>query len=157
MCGVKASRFLLALLLPLVAGCDYPMDAGGTLERIRGERLMRVGVSENPPFVIISEDSPGGIEPALVQKFAGRLGARIEWVRGAESSLAEALGKREIDLAIGGFTTDSPWLGDAGPTQPFLRDHVMLGPAGENAFMLALDRFLAEARQSGEIPLGGAE
>jgi polar amino acid transport system substrate-binding protein len=148
---------LPALLLPLVAGCDYPMDADGTLDRVRSEHLMRVGVSENPPFVVLDGELPTGIEPALVQKFAVQLGARVEWTRGSESSLAEVLGKRKIDLAIGGFMTDSPWLSHSGPTQPFLGDRVMLGAPGENAFVLALDRFLAEGSHSGGIPPEGTE
>ena len=71
---------------------------------------MRVGVTENPPWVRLGRRGPTGIEPVLVRRLARSLGARVEWVEGSESKLMAALHEREIDLVVAGLTRkDSPW------------------------------------------------
>jgi polar amino acid transport system substrate-binding protein len=53
-----------------VAGCDFPADPEGTLDRVSGG-TMRVGVIEDPPWVILEDGrEPAGMEPELVRQFA---------------------------------------------------------------------------------------
>ena len=57
----------------------------------------------------------------------------------------------QLDLVIGGLTAESPWSEKAAITKPYaevrneygdVEEHVMAAPLGENAFLLALEKFL---------------
>lgn len=139
----------LAALLPL-ASCGLPKDSEGTTERILGSRVLRVGVSENSPWVDGSGPEPGGIEPELIRNFAKSLGARVEWVRNGETPLLEALEERKLDLVAGGIKSDTPWKGSLGVSQVYLKQgsdrHVLLTAPGENQLLLRLDRFIVDAK-----------
>jgi polar amino acid transport system substrate-binding protein len=92
---------------------------------------MRVGVVEHRPWTTLpAGGGAGGIEGALVAELARELGARIEWVRGPESQLLEALHERELDLVIGGLTDDTPWKQHVALTKPFYTDTIVVGTAG---------------------------
>lgn len=136
----------------VLAGCgSIPADPDGTLERVQGG-VMRVGVTENPPWVELSGGEPSGTEPTLILEFAEQLGAEVEWTVGSEATLAEALEVGELDVVIGGFLEDTPWAEFGAPTRPYItagtvegdEKHVMLTPLGENAFLVALESFLDE-------------
>src|SRR4051794_13995599 len=81
--GILRLRALSLLLsfAALLAGCSddsgFPRDPKGTVKRIRGG-TMRVGLVENPPFVVRNGDEPSGLEPELVRQFARELGAKPE-------------------------------------------------------------------------------
>jgi polar amino acid transport system substrate-binding protein len=142
-------RRLPAIFVLLVASCGLPRDPEGTSERIASTHQLRAGVTDNSPWVNAQSAEPQGIEPDLVRAFAHRLGARIIWTRGSETSLAKSLEQHELDLAIGGFESKTPWRRIAGVSQPFAwtadgKQHVMLAPPGENRFLLTLDAFLSE-------------
>jgi ABC-type amino acid transport substrate-binding protein len=137
---------LIALAL---AACGLPRDPEKTSDRIASTHELRVGVTDNDPWVTTQTAEPQGIEPDLVRAFAARLGARVLWTRASETSLAQSLKHRDLDLAIGGFDAQTPWKSIAGVSQPFTetrdkKKHVMLAPPGENRFILALDTFLTE-------------
>lgn len=113
---MKATPHLLACaLILMLPGCEFPRDAAGTLEHTRGG-VLRVGWTERPPWVVADQGTPSGIEPALIVAFAQSLDARVEWLEGAESSLAEALKARRIDVLIGGHTSETPWKRHGAPT-----------------------------------------
>jgi polar amino acid transport system substrate-binding protein len=152
------SRLILALLSTmfvclLAAGCGLtiPVDPEKTLARVSGS-TMRVGVSPNPPWTDVSgAGEPSGTEVDLAREFAGTLPAQIEWVVGGEQSLIAALERGELQLVIGGFTSDTPWTEKAAITKPYAETKdpegkrkklVMAAPMGENAFLLALEKFL---------------
>ena len=111
--NVKFAMVTLFAVL-LLAGCDFPRDAEGTLDRVRKDGVLRVGVTERPPWVYREGQSVRGIEPRIVDAFARTLGAAPEWIEGSESALAAALKARRIDLMIGGHTRDTPWQKHAG-------------------------------------------
>lgn len=117
---------LIALqLLLVVAGCT-PRDARGTLARVRGGTL-RVGVAENRPWTTLpSGGGGGGLEGALVAELARDLGAKVEWVRAAESQLLEALALHELDVVIGGLNAVSPWKSRVALTRPFYVDTIVV-------------------------------
>ncbi|WP_200331567.1 transporter substrate-binding domain-containing protein [Leucobacter sp. L43] len=138
--------------LALLTGCSstIPADPEGTLERATNGTL-RVGVSDSPPWVETFDDaSPAGTEPKLVQKFAERIDADIEWTENGEEQLFKALERGELDIVIGGLTDETPWIDFGALTVPYAeqeRDgiaekHVMAVRMGENALLVALEEFL---------------
>lgn len=158
--ATRLSGILLALSLVL-AGCglQIPADPFGTLDRVRDTQVLRVGVSPNPPRTVTPPGGePTGIEPALLRRYADRLGARIEWEVGGEESLVGLLEEGELDVIIGGLTDKSPWIDKAALTRGYDESmteegesvrHVMAVRLGENAFMSDLERFLDEERSGG--------
>jgi ABC-type amino acid transport substrate-binding protein len=139
----------LVLPLLMLAACGLPHDPEKTSGRVASTHELRVGVTDNSPWVNAQSAEPSGIEPDLVRQFATRVGARVVWTRGSETSLAQALKHHELDLAIGGFDAKSPWKSIAGVSQPFAetsdkKKHVFLAAPGENRFILTLDTFLTE-------------
>jgi hypothetical protein len=139
------------LALSTVAACSLPRDPEGTTERIAKEHVLRVGVTNNPPWAEARGDTPAGIEPDLVRHFASSIGAKVVWRTGSETTLAQGLKHHELDLAVGGFDAQTPWVSITGVTQSFIetpdkKKHVMLTAPGENGFLLRVDRFLIEQR-----------
>ncbi len=111
-----------------------------------------MGVSHQPPWADVTEDrAPTGIEVELVRDFADSIEADVEWVVGGEGHLIALLERAELDLVIGGITDSSPWGSQAALTTVYTealgpdgkpQGHVMAVPLGENAFMVAVERFL---------------
>jgi polar amino acid transport system substrate-binding protein len=130
-----ASRCFAAVacaVAAVAAGCQFPADPEGTLDRVEGG-TMRVGVIHEPPWVILEEGrDPAGVEPELVRRFAETIDAEIEWVEGTEADLAAAAGGFQIDLIIGGLTREFPYVHDVAMTAPYVDTEVELGlPPGE--------------------------
>jgi polar amino acid transport system substrate-binding protein len=128
-------RRTLVLLLAAIAvtGCQYPRDPDGTLNRVEGG-VMRVGVTEADPWVLLEGDRPvGGAEVELARRFARDLGARIEWVQGSEEELVDAAKEGQVDLILGGLTNKSRWKKDVAFTRPYVETRAVVGiPAGES-------------------------
>jgi polar amino acid transport system substrate-binding protein len=128
-------RLTVALLLVAIAaiGCQYPRDSDGTLNRVEGG-VMRVGVTEADPWVVLEGDRPvGGTEVELARRFARDVGARIEWVQGSEEELVDAAKEGQVDLIVGGLTSKSRWKKDVAFTRPYVETRAVVGvPAGES-------------------------
>lgn len=125
------SSVAASLALLLLCACDLPKDSAGTLERVRNGEL-RAGVVEHPPWVRLEDGRVKGIEPALVETWAGTLGARVRWVRGSEGELVEALHRREIDVLAAGLERDTPYRSRLGLSQPYLVAKLGIAmPAGQ--------------------------
>jgi polar amino acid transport system substrate-binding protein len=124
---------ILALLLALAAGCQYPRDPDGTLNRVDGG-VMRVGVTEADPWVLIEDGrAVGGVEVELARRFARSVGARIEWVHGSEEELVEAAKEGQVDLVLGGLTSKSRWKKDVALTRPYVESRAVVGvPPGSS-------------------------
>lgn len=147
---------LLAVLALALTGCglSMPSDLDGTLKKVSGS-ILRVGVSENARWVQLDPESePSGVEPDLVRAFAQSINAEIDWVSGAEHELIDQLKHGELDLVVAGLAADSPWVKHAALTKPYGKTinergktvkHVMAAPLGENAFILALEKYLLNA------------
>ncbi|WP_114854918.1 ABC transporter substrate-binding protein [Brachybacterium sp. YJGR34] len=143
-----------------VTGCGagIPRDAQGTLRRATGGTL-RVGASQNPPWVDITADGAvDGSEAELIEGFAATIDARIEWIPGAESVLARTMEDDGLDVIIGGLTSDTPFSAQISPTRPYATVQAPDGSTlkrvlgvrpGENALQVALERYLARA--SGDL------
>jgi polar amino acid transport system substrate-binding protein len=125
-------------------GCGLPRDPSGTLRRVQGG-VVRVGIVDNPPWVIAAAGEPAGVEPAIVKALAAELGAQVQWTRASEHDLMRGLHTRGLDLAIGGFDAKLPWVEEAALTRPYYRDdrqHVFAVPPGENAWMVRVETVL---------------
>lgn len=123
---------LLLTAAVAVSGCQYPRDPDGTLNRVEGGGVMRVGVTDSDPWVLLEGDEPtGGAEVELARRFARQLGARIEWVQGSEEELVEAAKEGQVDLILGGITSKSRWKKDVAFTRPYTETRSVVGvPAG---------------------------
>jgi polar amino acid transport system substrate-binding protein len=155
------SRSFPLLLILVIAACNLPRDAGGTLERVRNGTL-RAGYMVHPPWVIDASGAPAGVEARLVQELARSLGASIAWVRGPEDELLTALEHRELDIVIGGLTRESPWKKQVGLTRPYyidstivsgLRDATVRGMKGESVGVEDGDPAAVYIRKKGGRPV----
>jgi polar amino acid transport system substrate-binding protein len=136
----------IVVLLVAVA-CGLPRDPDGTLDRVRGG-VVRVGIAQSPPWVIVTPGGAEGVEATLAKAIADSLGASIEWIRKSESELLTDLEERKLDLVLAGLTDDSPWKTKVALTKPVYEDpgtkkkHVMAAPPGENAWLVFVERQL---------------
>jgi polar amino acid transport system substrate-binding protein len=124
--ATRARSGLLVLLVCLA--CSLPRDADDTLKQVR-HGVIRVGASQNPPWVVISGGAVGGVEPALVTALASRLESRIQWVVGPESDLMQQLHDRDLDLLVAGLTAETPWKKKVAVTRPYYTDSVAVSGA----------------------------
>ena len=142
-------RLVLLLSLFLLASasaCDLPRDTDGALARARGG-VLRVGVTDNPPWDSVSARSVSGVEPRIIEAIATTIGATPTWRRGAESELLAALERRELDIVAAGLTEDSPWKARVAFTHPYRTDqqgraHSLALAPGENALLVLVERHL---------------
>lgn len=141
--------------ITFLAGCGMriPSDPGGTLTEVTGGTL-RVGVSHTPGLIEATGDGIEGPLVATVESFAEEHDATVEWTVQSEEQLVGLLQQDEIDLAVGGFTEESPWTGMVGmsrsyslPGTPPETKCVMLVQLGENEFLTALETFLDDEVQ----------
>lgn len=147
---------LPVLVLLMLTACDLPRDSDGSLARARGG-VLRVGVTDHPPWDSVTATAVGGLEPAIIASFASEIGATPTWRRGTESELLGALERRELDIVAVGLTESSPWAGRVALTRPYRSDqhgdgHVLALAPGENALLVQVERFLV-AHEAGKPPV----
>lgn len=127
----KGWTVLVLVIGLLPVACGVPRDPEKTLEKVTGG-VMRVGITGSDPWTALEGPEPTGVEVELVERFAESLDARIDWVEGSEAEIFEALEVREIDLAIGGFTSQNSWAGTVTFTHPYITTPAVVGwPRGE--------------------------
>ena len=140
---------LLGAAAVLLSSCStIPADSVGTLSRVENGTLV-VGVSEHPPWTDVSDTGEySGSEVDLIRGFAEHVNAEINWQQAPESVLAERIKNGEVDVVIGGLTDSSPWSSHMALTRPYAEvdgEKMVMGtPLGENAFLVELERYLAE-------------
>lgn len=133
---MKRSLFLLASLL--TGGCDsIPADPDGTLERVRAERLFRVGlIASHAP----SNDAVGD----LLRRLSRATGARAVLERGSAEALLARLEEGGLDLVLGEFAEPSPWAAQVTLSEPLAADGPTILAAaarnGENAWISLVHR-----------------
>lgn len=133
--GAGAARQMSNLLLlflvagaSALAGCsDYPKDVQDTLNGIRQDGVLLVGVIENPPWVIRGESGPEGLEPEIVQSLANQLNAEVRWRWGSTAELIHTLEQRQLHLVIGGLTTGPRLPKTVAATRPFYTSRYTVG------------------------------
>jgi membrane-bound lytic murein transglycosylase MltF len=131
----------------------YPKDPNNTLNKVTNGTMV-VGFSQNRPWVIKTTGEPEGIEPELIKSFALSLRAKIIWESGSEELLFKKIENNKIHVIIGGVTVKTPWKTRMiGFTKPCAtkgnEKHVMAVQEGENAFLMALEKFLYKNNSKG--------
>jgi polar amino acid transport system substrate-binding protein len=157
--------FFAVALATLVSlpGCAVPVDPEGTLERVSGG-VLRVGMSPQEPWTALDDGERSGVEVRLIEEFAAERDADVDWQDGGEESLIGQLHRGELDVVVGGLTEKTPWSSHAALTRPYVvvtgpegspEPHVMAARMGENALLVALERFLLERETAVADELGG--
>ena len=98
------ARCCLLLALIASAGCgDIPKDQARTLDRVRAEGRLKVGLAgaDGRP--------PTAPEQSLLTRVASRTGARAEIEHGSLERLLTELEEGELDLVLGEVEKKSPW------------------------------------------------
>ena len=111
-------RGLLALVLIAGTSCGrgFPRDPEHTTERVERDKVVRVGLTEHPPWVTREHGQPRGIEAELVEALARSRGSRVAWYWGQQDALFAALERFELDVVIGGIDRETPWSDRVGLT-----------------------------------------
>jgi polar amino acid transport system substrate-binding protein len=130
--GMRSGRNLalcsLVLLVVVASGCgSLPRDPKKTLERVRQQKHVNVGLVENPPWVVRTGSEPEGAEVRLVREFAASLGATPDWFWGGEQQHLEALERFELDMVVGGLDATAPWAKKIGLTRPYFIEPILVG------------------------------
>ena len=145
----RAAVPALVALITLPACERYPRDPRETLAHAAGG-VLRVGVTDAPPWIVRTGEVAQGPEADLVLAFAGSIGARVEWRFGAAEDHLAALERFELDVVAAGLRADSPWSKRVGFTRPWQETgdagRVLAVPPGENATIVALERLIERAR-----------
>jgi polar amino acid transport system substrate-binding protein len=131
------------LILACLTGCsDLPKDPVASLTQIKERGVIRAGVTNNPPWVVLTGGAPpAGIEPQLLQDIADSLGVGIQWAEDSEQDLVDRLEHFQLDIALTGMISTTPWSKKIGVTRPYYKDkankknHVMAIAPGENAWL----------------------
>jgi polar amino acid transport system substrate-binding protein len=146
--------FMLVVLVG--AGCAFPRDPRGTLERVQNG-TMRVGIVENDPWTHMEAGHASGVEVKLLKGFARELGTEASFVPGTTPELLEAAKEAEVDVLIGGFTSTSPGVSEgkeAGVTGSYLTTRFVVGvPPGTSGFDDPTGREIAVERIDGMAAL----
>src|SRR3954463_13133167 len=101
---VSTRLMLLAGIVLAVSGCNnLPRDPKHTLDNIRKQHRIRVGLSEHPPWVVRTSGEPAGAEVELVRRLASELSATPEWHWGTENQHMQALKGFDLDLLVCGL------------------------------------------------------
>lgn len=129
--------FLLGAAL-LAAGCgSIPSDPDGTLDRIRSQRVFRVGL-------IASPEPPPESARTLLRRLSRATGARARLEPGAAEALLTRLEEGGLDLVLGELAEKSPWAARVTLTEPLAAgEGTILAAAtrnGENAWIALVHR-----------------
>ena len=137
-------RSVVAGLSLALAGCsNFPRDTEGTLDRIKRDKVLHVGLAA--PL------APAGMDERarhLIRQVAQEAGASVRVEQGYQEILFDQLENGEVDLVVGRFEAKSPWakLVSFGP--PLLREtqgktefHLVAAMRnGENALISLVER-----------------
>ena len=98
-----------------------PARSGSTLERIKVEKVLRVGYHpDHLPYSFFNRDGElVGFDVELMHRLAVRLQVRLEFVPYEYDTVVEQLESGEIDLASGGLILNPERLLRVGFTQPY--------------------------------------
>jgi polar amino acid transport system substrate-binding protein len=120
----QQAKFAIAALV-LGACASTPVDPEGTLDRVEGG-TMRVGITENDPWTVLSGAEPSGVEVEIVKRLADQLRAEIAWFEGSEEELFGALKLGSLDLVVGGLGAKNPYAAEVALTHPYLTTQVVV-------------------------------
>ncbi|MDO6704619.1 membrane-bound lytic murein transglycosylase MltF [Photobacterium sp. 1_MG-2023] len=89
----------------MLSGCQWESDTRTELERIRDSGVLRVGTLNNQISYYIGPDGPTGLDYDLAQRFADKLGVKLEMQPVFSlSGLFPALTRGDVDMLAAGLT-----------------------------------------------------
>ena len=87
-------------------------------------KVLRVAIikTDTPPFLVMSNGVPEGLEGDLLVDLSRRLGVQLQIVRTAENAdeLIEQVSNSEVDLAVGQLTATLEWSKSVRFSKPYL-------------------------------------
>ena len=132
-----------------LAGCGLPRDPARTTSQVSGG-VLKAGLVQGPDVEA---------DRAIILRLARQLDAQAEFQTGEAHQLVAALEKGQIHVIGGGLPAATPFKSHLGLSRPAGRlsgspegeKRGLAGRAGENGFLLALDRAIAaETRGRGQ-------
>ena len=145
MSGLKRSnvdmmRLVALTSLWLLGACaDYPRDIGNTSAEVQERGTIRVGL-----VAIRAVDAPAA--GAFIGRLARSTKARIVTDHGPTELQLARLDQGALDLVLGDFTHDSPWMTEVTIIEPIVRR-----PAGDRSLGLSPVAANGENRWIGHI------
>ena len=138
----------ILLCLALAACGPYPRDVIGTLDRIEQSRRLRVGLTELRP-----SDQP--IVLGFIARLERATRTKAEIDHGPMERQLTRLDEGELDLVLGEFTEDSPWLASVAVIEPLAsrkkgERRFEIAPVtrnGENRWVWLIEREVRDSRQ----------
>lgn len=134
----------LLLALPALSACgDFPRDQSGTLERLRQEKVVRVGM-----IATAAPSAHTGRLRSLAERAAAAVGATAQIQQEAAEPLLLMLEAGELDLVVGEFDRSSPWYRRVHLLPPLAREQrgeseleaTAAARNGENGWIMLLER-----------------
>jgi hypothetical protein len=138
------NRLALLLLVPALGSCgSLPRDQSGTMDRIREEGVVRVGMIGGPV-----PPSEAARLRTLVERSAAATGGRALVLEDAAEPLLLMLEEGELDLVVGAFDRSTPWSTRVHLLPPLARERrgkaeietTAAARNGENAWIMLLER-----------------
>jgi hypothetical protein len=135
------------MALLAAAGCDFPRDQSGTFERIEASRTIRVGLTQ-----IDAADAAAA--QGLIHRLEAATGAKAVITGGPAERQLSSLEHGDLDLVIGEFADDTPWLDAVAVMEPIrtrAAGERTLGLApvaanGENRWIAMVERTVRDGR-----------
>lgn len=110
---------ILFIAIAMLSCTDLPRDPRKTLQNVATTHLLRVGIAEDPPFIVRAGDEARGIEADLIRGFAAAHGATVRWRWLPQEAALEALHANELDL-VAPVDATTPWKKKVALTRPFV-------------------------------------
>lgn len=148
--GLSARLVAIAAVVTALGACDsYPRDVEGTLKAVQRDKVIRVGM--------ISAGLSSRAHAAAatyLQRIAAATGARPAIAAGSAEPLLAQLEQGKLDLVIGDFALDTPWMDDVSVLEPIAtyrvgKRELGLSPVarnGENAWIMTLERAVRDTK-----------
>jgi polar amino acid transport system substrate-binding protein len=105
----------------MLGACEgtFPRDPEGTSARVQRSRVVRVGATEHPPWIVRHGQDVRGPEAELIRRFAHALDVRVDFRFGQQEALLTALANFELDLVVGGLSEDTHFAEKVGLSRPW--------------------------------------
>jgi hypothetical protein len=138
---MKSLLIAVAVAAVGLVGCDsLPRDPDHTLERIRSERLFRVGIIADGDGAIPGQGA------AFIAWVSQATGAKAAVRQGASEPLLLDLQAGKLDLVLGTIAPESPWAPEVAILPPLSEStapqHLIVSPIvrnGENRWIMLLE------------------
>lgn len=154
--------FMALLMLGLSACAKQAENLVADKEAIREEGVLRIGVTQCPPFAEGKDDEWKGFDIALAEALCQELDLEPEFVELDWENRWEALGNRTVDCLMGCLSATDDLLGQADLTETYLASRPVLVTAASardsnlNGAVIAVESGSA-GQMAAEICLEGIE